>query len=1442
MDEYEEYANELLSQLEDSTQDQINELSNQTDEYEEFANEALNNPEILDEIQIPEPIQQESVQEPIISDIRESTAIPFQAPGYQGQQLENRNLKDYVYSIGATIYKTPKAYQLGKEQLAILRDKSNANDLKSWEKIKNQEKFNLEMMEAEGITKPDNIIQKAILSTASVAPYMPELAKTVISGMEKGMKTKSIADTTIMGTAAKIGAEGVREFLEFSFNTAKGDTKGEVLDRLEKSRPITQEDIEFANKISSVAAIPYMAMDMLELTVLGKFASKIPGWKYLKKGILKKVTDYAITVGTETLAEGAQKLVIETTAEIAAKIKSADIGESNKEMLIRISKNVFNEIKESVIPMAGLSAISGGLGYVASKLSKQELLTKDGTEKFIKYSPEIAKKIAKAPLISRKIFKDITGNKENWNESERNNFALEVKKKINEMEVISNEKETDEAIRRQEDQEVIDAQIEQPDQIPEPAVSQYSIEPPKRTIEFTKEEWDNISPGDYESLSEKEREAQEYYFDLKEKQDEFDREAKESISQLSAEGATSPEQTIESLNKIGYDVNDLIDNYSEIIIGKKPPKPRKPRKQGNLITSENYQKRAQVYKEDIKKWETDLSDLKSELLSQDIGNLESFISNHIESNKNSKDPKAIELLSELEDLNSKIKNSSDILYNEKNFQEVLNGQRARELETKNELGKGTAGDEPGKPGKTSSDIGEQKTPDTERYEKSASEKVKEYSKSIENPSEEDNIFFEKGIEYKVKDKKTILNFDRVKTSDDAINAINEAANQEFDEIREFVGEKISNDEIIARAQEIGAMPKGFNRDKQLEFFAEVFNARKQLIKIAETGKVTKDLIESLKKVKSLSSFAGRLLQSHKIEADSITPQAMQMNEILNEISDMGVDLDELLKAAEGVDFNNQKEVTIFYRKFVKPKMSDILDEYRYSNMLSSIGTHIINFNSNLIQGLISNPATNLLSGKNVPAYFKGMYKALPEAINEAKRAFSGERILERPDLKRLRTNSPLVKWMYPITDALEASDVFFRTMIENAEIAQAVGNRSDVSNKELKQIRRMAEEKAKKVIFRESLDPENKAGQGYLLSAIDKLTISVLKARDVKLVGWFVPFIQTPMSMFKWGIEYSPFGVLTIPGSINKREQLAKTMIGSIVFASAGMYALSGLTTWAAPTGEKDKEEFYGSGRLPYSIKLNNKWVSFSKIGPLALPFALAASLKWHFDENPKRISQTGYERLFKSLAGMMQFWSEQSFLTGIGDLQKAVRGDTSALKSSVTNFVRQVVPLTGLQNWVTTIIDPVFRRPDGEFSVKTLTQNIMKGIPFLSEYVPAIKDKTGAEQLRDYPILNAFAAYKFSKADEEGEIKYQEFLLKKEEKEKKNFKNQNMKDYLAGDEFDKESAKEFLSKWRSFKYKKGEPISEQRKRIKKSIKEEYGLSYDEINSRILKIIKIAEE
>lgn len=610
-------------------------------------------------------------------------------------------------------------------------------------------------------------------------------------------------------------------------------------------------------------------------------------------------------------------------------------------------------------------------------------------------------------------------------------------------------------------------------------------------------------------------------------------------------------------------------------------------------------------------------------------------------------------------------------------------------------------------------------------------------------------------------KNSFINLNRLKTTEETKKFIKDNAEKYFDEIREVTGETMSNNEIVERAKTAGIINKNFDYEHSLKYFSEVVNLRQEHLKLAETGKVTKEYIDALKRVKAESTFAGRLLQSHVIEAE-VSPEAKQMNDIISEIIKNGNNIDDVLKAAAGVNFKNQKEATEFYRKFVKPKMSEILDEYRYANMLSSPLTHIINTVSNLNQMLLINPVTKLLMLKNVPAYFKGMTKGMPIALTEASRAMKGEKIIERPDIKRLRTNHPLVKWMYPITNAMEASDVFFRTLIKNGELEEITAGKT-LTATEMKNAEKTATEKANKLIFREMLDPENKQGQGAVLSAIDKLTVAVISLRKVPTVKWFIPFVQTPMSIAKQGIEYSPFGFTTLYKSENKQEQFAKATIGSIVTFGAGLLALAGLTTWAAPRKEKEKEAFYASGRQPYSIKIGDKWVSFSKIGPLAFPIAIAAAIKYNFDDNPKSITQTNTEKTLKTLSSLVTFWSDQSYLQGIGDFFKTVQGDESALKDLVTNIPRQLVPLGALQTWITNILDPIYRKPERDLSPESLIQNIQKGIPFLSQYLPARVDSNGNPIKKENELLNAISPVKITTENFQEEAVYQQ--LKKNDR-----------------------------------------------------------------------------
>jgi hypothetical protein len=299
---------------------------------------------------------------------------------------------------------------------------------------------------------------------------------------------------------------------------------------------------------------------------------------------------------------------------------------------------------------------------------------------------------------------------------------------------------------------------------------------------------------------------------------------------------------------------------------------------------------------------------------------------------------------------------------------------------------------------------------------------------------------------------------------------------------------------------------------------------------------------------------------------------------------MEVDTEDIIRAAEGVDFGNQEEVTKFYRTFVKPTFKELLLEYRYINILSSPKTHIVNAFTNLGQTIFTAPATKLFTSEfsKIPSYYKGAFKAIPEASKLASDALKGNIRIERPDLTRMPTGNKFLMFGAPIPRALEASDVFFRTLIYQGELASGVSEE-------------VAKKRAAYFVYRQALDPKNESGQGHLLSAIDNFTTSVYHLRKKHpLVAWFIPFVQTPMNIYKQMLEYSPIGFATIPGSAEKQRQVSKALMGTLLALGAYL-ALKDRTTWSVPRGKKEKELFYAAGKQPFSIKIGDTWINYSR-------------------------------------------------------------------------------------------------------------------------------------------------------------------------------------------------------------------------------------------------------
>ena len=593
-------------------------------------------------------------------------------------------------------------------------------------------------------------------------------------------------------------------------------------------------------------------------------------------------------------------------------------------------------------------------------------------------------------------------------------------------------------------------------------------------------------------------------------------------------------------------------------------------------------------------------------------------------------------------------------------------------------------------------------------------------------------------------------FKKLNVTDDVKSNIGATLNKIKPELGQMKGRPMTDEEVISAAKESDILRRATSREQTLKEEAAILRTRQHLAELAK-GEVNAEFIDTLRIISAEEADRGRQLRALGIGAD---PELNTVKaQLIKKLIKIGTSTEEILKKSAGVDFTNAAQVTKFYREFVKPTFAEVLDEYRYINLLSSPKTHIVNSFTNMLQVAGLRPATMLASGvvdtigsrlfgkeqthyvSQIPAYYRGVTSSVGEALGKFYKALKGESILNRPDLAQIPTGSKMLKPFMVIPRLLEASDAFFRTLANSGEL-NALMSRG-LSREEALPI---AAKQAERLVFRKALDPSNKSGQGYLLSSIDKMTNGIYGLRKVPGVKWFVPFVQTPMNILKQGIEYSPIGLATLPGNVDKIEQIGKTLVGSSVFAGAGWLALNDRTTFSAPTNQKDKEYFYNAGLQPYSIKIGDKWVSYSKLGPLAYPIAMAAAIKHYTKQNPNSVKDSDLQKIGNVIGGIAKFFSDQSYVQGMASLVSLAQGEATASVQALSNIPSQLIPLESLLGWVTNIVDPIYRKTDSKLSVDAIINNLKKGIPGLSTDVEAYRTPLGGKSKRQMPLLNALS------------------------------------------------------------------------------------------------------
>ena len=211
-------------------------------------------------------------------------------------------------------------------------------------------------------------------------------------------------------------------------------------------------------------------------------------------------------------------------------------------------------------------------------------------------------------------------------------------------------------------------------------------------------------------------------------------------------------------------------------------------------------------------------------------------------------------------------------------------------------------------------------------------------------------------------------------------------------------------------------------------------------------------------------------------------------------------------------------------------------------------------------------------------------------------------------------------------------------------------------------------------------------------------------------------------------------------------------------------------------TSKKEKEIYYASGKKPYSMKIAGHWVNYARLGPLSMPFAIAAAIKYYWYQNPRSEVDTKVQKIAKTNAAILEFFSDQNYVRGVGDLVRLSKGDVSASTRLITNIPTQLIPLSSLQRWVNSVVDPVYRKTDKGLSAESIVQNIRKSIAFGSKGLPAYTDLYGNESRRDYSLFNALSPVQVTPAKDESA--YDRYIQKRK---RRLIRDQRRKDARTG-------------------------------------------------------------
>jgi len=499
-------------------------------------------------------------------------------------------------------------------------------------------------------------------------------------------------------------------------------------------------------------------------------------------------------------------------------------------------------------------------------------------------------------------------------------------------------------------------------------------------------------------------------------------------------------------------------------------------------------------------------------------------------------------------------------------------------------------------------------------------------------------------------------------------------------------------------------------------------------------------------VAGMTAEAGRALQQFRQGANG----GAVRGEVLSALVRAGGGKGELQEAAntllEAVDLG-QGKFNALAVKATKPKWRNKLSELYINMLLSNPPTHAVNMVSNTLTSvaqvpeyataaaigglrkfLLSNAPGERILASEVGARAFGLVQGTKEGsalFAKALRTGDADDFVTKVEGDEYKAISGLKGEVIRVpTRLLTAEDQLFKGVARRMEInAQAVriahreGLKGPARAKRIQELSanptdemtERAFEYARYLTFQQKL---GEFGQG-----VSKITATSFPAKVI------VPFVRTPINLLKFATERSPAAPLLkewrkdfAAGGERRDLAMAKALVGTGLAAAMYEAAKSGQITGAAPPDASKARLLYADGWQPYSVKIGDTWVSYSRLDPLSTTIGVAADMA----TLPENLSDRQQDdRATMLVASIMGNLASKTWLSGVSSFVEGLSDPGRYADNWLQRTVGAFTVPAGVAG-VARSMDPVLRKRE------SVGDAIRSRVPGMSDELYPARDVFG--------------------------------------------------------------------------------------------------------------------